>query len=84
MASPIQFAAGALVLIRLSARDAALLCPGSMAYVYFTVHQVDALLPVQNGGEKAALICLAFLLIAFLGNVAWAVERSAPQQAAAE
>jgi putative oxidoreductase len=54
---------------------AALLCSGSMAYAYFTVHQVDALLPVQNGGEKAALFCFAFLLIAFLGNGTWSVER---------
>lgn len=83
-AAAIQFAGGALVLIGLGTRYAALLCSGSMAYVYFTVHQVDALLPVQNGGEKAALFCFAFLLIAFLGNGAWAVEqRTAPHQATA-
>jgi putative oxidoreductase len=83
-AAAIQFAGGALVLIGLGTRYAALLCSGSMAYAYFTVHQVDALLPVQNGGEKAALFCFAFLLIAFLGNGAWAVEqRAAPQQATA-
>ena len=46
-----------------------------MAFAYFTVHQADALLPVQNGGEKAALFCFAFLLIAFLGNGAWALEQ---------
>jgi putative oxidoreductase len=50
-AAAIQFAGGALVLIGLGTRYAALLCSGSMAYAYFTVHQVDALLPVQNGGE---------------------------------
>jgi putative oxidoreductase len=83
-AAAIQFGGGALVLIGLGTRYAALLCSGSMAYAYFTVHQVDALLPVQNGGEKAALFCFAFLLIAFLGNGAWAVEqRAAPQQATA-
>ena len=82
-AAAIQFAGGALVLIGLGTRYAALLCSGSMAYAYFTVHQVDALLPVQNGGEKAALFCFAFLLIAFLGNGAWAVERPVPQQATA-
>ncbi|MEV0798241.1 DoxX family protein [Kribbella sp. NPDC050281] len=59
-------------------RYAALLCSGSMAYAYFTVHQVDALLPVQNGGEKAALFCFAFLLIAFLGNGTWSVGRPTP------
>jgi uncharacterized membrane protein YphA (DoxX/SURF4 family) len=45
---------------------------------------VDALLPVQNGGEKAALFCFAFLLIAFPGNGAWALERQQKATAAAE
>ncbi|GAA0611910.1 DoxX family protein [Kribbella sandramycini] len=76
-ASMIQFVGGALVAIGFGTRYAALLCSGSMAYAYFAVHQADALLPVQNGGEKAALFCFAFLLIAFLGNGAWGVERGA-------
>ncbi|MFF1817185.1 DoxX family protein [Kribbella sp. NPDC058245] len=79
-ASAIQLVGGALVAIGLGTRYAALLSSGSMAFAYFTVHQVDALLPVQNGGEKAALFCFAFLLIAFLGNGAWALERRAPAQ----
>ena len=83
-AALIQTIGGALVMIGFGTRYAALLCSGSMAYAYFTVHQVDALLPVQNGGEKAALFCFAFLLIAFLGNGAWSVQRAAktPAQAA--
>ncbi|MGW6201924.1 DoxX family protein [Kribbella sp. NPDC055110] len=84
-ASLIQTIGGALVMIGFGTRYAALLCSGSMAYAYFTVHQAGALLPVQNGGEKAALFCFAFLLIAFLGNGAWSVQRAAkaPVQAAA-
>jgi putative oxidoreductase len=74
-ASAIQFVGGAFVMLGLGTRYAALLCSGSMAYAYFTVHQADALLPVQNGGEKAAMFAFAFLLIAFLGSGAWAVER---------
>ncbi|WP_350279071.1 DoxX family protein [Kribbella sp. HUAS MG21] len=81
-ASLIQTVGGALVMIGFGTRYAALLCSGSMAYAYFTVHQAGALLPVQNGGEKAALFCFAFLLIAFLGNGAWALERSARAQQA--
>jgi putative oxidoreductase len=69
-------------MLGLGTRYAALLCSGSMAYAYFTVHQVDALLPVQNGGEKAALFCFAFLLIAFLGNGAWALEQATRTQKA--
>ena len=75
-ASAIQAVGGLFVLVGFGTRYAALLCSGSMAYAYFTVHQAGALLPVQNGGEKAALFSFAFLLIAFLGSGAWALESS--------
>jgi putative oxidoreductase len=75
-AALIQLVAGVLVLVGFLTRPAALLASGSMAYAYFTVHQQGALLPVQNGGEKAALFSFAFLLIAFLGSGAWALEGS--------
>ncbi|TCM35147.1 DoxX family protein [Kribbella sp. VKM Ac-2568] len=74
-ASAIQLVGGLFVMVGLGTRYAALLCSGSMAYAYFSVHQLGALLPVQNGGEKAALFSFAFLLIAFLGSGAWALER---------
>ena len=66
-AGMIQLVAGTLVVVGLGTRLAALLCSGSMAYAYFVVHQPDALAPVANGGETAALFCWAFLLIAVLG-----------------
>jgi putative oxidoreductase len=75
-ASAIQAVGGLFVFLGFGTRYAALLCSGSMAYAYFTVHQQGALLPVQNGGEKAALFSFAFLLIAFLGSGAWALESS--------
>ncbi|GAA1607745.1 DoxX family protein [Kribbella hippodromi] len=78
-AALIQTIGGALVMLGLGTRYAALLCSGSMAYAYFTVHQTSALLPVQNGGELAAMFCFAFLLIAFLGSGAWSVQRTAAQ-----
>lgn len=73
-AAVIQLVGGGFVLLGFGTRVAALVCSGSMAYAYFSVHQADALLPVQNGGEKAALFSFAFLLIAFLGAGAWALE----------
>lgn len=82
-AALIQTIGGALVMVGLGTRYAALLCSGSMAYAYFSVHQAGALLPVQNGGEKAALFCFAFLLIAVLGNGAWSVQRAATAKAQA-
>jgi putative oxidoreductase len=66
-AALIQLVGGALVTAGLLTRPAALLCSGSMAYAYFTVHQKEALFPIQNGGEAAAMFSLAFLLVAVLG-----------------
>ncbi|MFC0528498.1 DoxX family protein [Phytohabitans kaempferiae] len=66
-AAVIQFAGGLLVLSGLATRVAAIICSGSMAYAYFVVHQPDGLLPLNNGGETAALFCWSFLLIAALG-----------------
>ena len=63
----IQLVAGGLVLIGLFTRPAALLCSGSMAYAYFIEHQKDALFPIQNGGEAAAMFSLAFLVVAIFG-----------------
>lgn len=62
------------VLAGFGTRVAALVCSGSMAYAYFMVHQADGLLPLQNGGEKAALFSFGFLLIAFLGSGTWALD----------
>jgi len=85
-AALIQLIGGVLVLLGVAARPAALLCSGSMAYAYFTVHQEHALWPIQNGGEPAVMFCWAFLTIAVAGpgsfTVAQAVrapaERAAP------
>jgi putative oxidoreductase len=66
-AAVIQLIAGTLVALGLGTRAAAVVCSGSMAYAYFVVHQGDALFPLQNGGESAAMFCWAFLLISVLG-----------------
>ncbi|MEV5883854.1 DoxX family protein [Streptomyces sp. NPDC052020] len=70
-AAVIQLAGGALVLLGVFTRPAAILCSGSMAYAYFVHHQPDGLFPLENGGETAALFCWAFLLIAALGPGRW-------------
>ena len=73
-AALIQFVGGILVVLGLGTRPAALLCSGSMAYAYFTIHQEKAALPIQNGGEAAVMFCWAFLLIALAGPGAWALD----------
>jgi putative oxidoreductase len=66
-AGVIELIGGAMVLLGVLTRPAALLCSGAMAFAYFTVHQSLALLPLQNMGEPAALYSWIFLLIAVLG-----------------
>ena len=73
-AALIQVIAGGLVLIGFLTRPAAILCSGSMAYAYFTVHTPKSLWPGVNGGESAALFCWAFLTVAVLGAGAWSVD----------
>lgn len=70
----IELVAGTMVALGLVTRPAALLCSGAMAFAYFTVHQPQALLPIANHGELAALFCWTFLLIAALGPGAFAVD----------
>ncbi|MFF4342982.1 DoxX family protein [Kitasatospora sp. NPDC001540] len=72
-AALIQLVGGALVLVGIATRPAALLCSGSMAYAYFSVHQENALWPIQNGGEPSAMFCWVFLLIAAVGPGSFAL-----------
>ncbi len=73
-AALIQLVGGALVVLGLGTRAASLLCSGSMAYAYFTIHQEKALLPIQNGGEAAVMFCWTFLVIALAGPGTWALD----------
>lgn len=74
-AALIQLACGSLVLLGLGTRAAAFLASGSMAYAYFTAHQPEALWPIENGGEPAAVFCWTFLLLVFTGPGNPAVDR---------
>jgi putative oxidoreductase len=73
-AALIQLVCGTLILLGLATRAAAVLMSGAMAYAYFTVHQTHALLPIQNGGEPAALFSWGFLMIAILGPGSWSLD----------
>ncbi|MGW5720225.1 DoxX family protein [Amycolatopsis sp. NPDC003865] len=66
-AALIQLVCGALICLGLGSRAAAVLGSGSMAFAYFTVHLPTGLLPIQNGGEAAALFCWGLLVVAFVG-----------------
>ncbi|GGN07195.1 hypothetical protein GCM10011609_53440 [Lentzea pudingi] len=81
----IELIGGGLIAIGLWTRWAALLSSGAMAYAYFVVHQPKALLPIENGGELAAIYSWAFLLLAFTGAGAWSIDalRKSPKKSLA-
>jgi putative oxidoreductase len=62
------------VMIGFAAGPAAFLCSGTMAVAYFMAHQPEALLPLHNKGELAALYSFVFLLIASRGAGIWSVD----------
>jgi putative oxidoreductase len=74
IAGPIELIGGTLVMIGLYAGWAAFLCSGLMAFAYWMVHGTQALLPIQNMGELAALYCFVFLYIASQGSGIWSVD----------
>ncbi|MFD4728210.1 DoxX family protein [Streptomyces seoulensis] len=74
-AAVIQLVAGALVLLGLGTRGAALIASGSMAFAYFDVHQQAAFWPIQNGGELSVLFCWTFFLLIFTGSGAFGLDR---------
>ncbi|MER5441797.1 DoxX family protein [Streptomyces sp. NPDC002790] len=74
-AAVIQLVGGGLVLFGLGTRFAAFVSSGSMAYAYFKMHQPEALWPIQNGGEAAAMFCWTMLLLVFTGSGALGLDR---------
>lgn len=73
-AGVIELVLGLLILVGLFTRIAAFIASGEMAVAYFTQHQPNGLLPVENGGELAVLYCFGFLLIAAIGGGAYALD----------
>ncbi|OHT86619.1 DoxX family protein [Mycobacteroides saopaulense] len=71
----IEFVGGAAIVLGLGTRLAALVSSGAMAVAYFTYHQPEGLLPIQNNGEPAALYSWAFLLLVFTGGGALSLDR---------
>jgi putative oxidoreductase len=74
-AAVIELVGGSLVLLGLGTRIAAFIASGAMAYAYFKVHQPEALWPIQNRGEGAAMYCWSMLLLVFTGSGAFGVDR---------
>ena len=70
----IELIGGALVMLGLFTRAAAFLCSGFMAAAYWMAHGFNALLPIANQGELAALYCFVFLYISARGAGMWSLD----------
>ncbi|GAB3006465.1 DoxX family protein [Streptomyces pseudoechinosporeus] len=74
-AAVIELVGGSLVLLGLGTRFAAFIASGAMAYAYFKVHQPEALWPIENNGEGAAMYCWSMFLLVFTGSGALGLDR---------
>jgi putative oxidoreductase len=74
IAGSIELICGFMVMVGLFAGWAAFLCSGLMAFAYWMVHGPQAVFPIQNSGELAALYCFVFLFIASQGSGIWSVD----------
>lgn len=74
VAGSLELFGGALIAVGFYTRLAAFLCSGLMACAYWMAHGTQALLPISNHGEPAALYCFVFLYIATRGAGIWSVD----------
>ena len=71
----IELVGGLMIMIGLQTAWAAFICSGMMAVAYFQFHQPRGALPIQNGGELAALYCWLFLFMASKGSGIWSIDQ---------
>ena len=74
VAGPIELIGGLLLVVGLLVRPVAFLCSGLMAAAYWMAHGTQALFPILNKGELAALYCFVFLFISAHGAGIWSVD----------
>lgn len=67
VAGVLEFFGGLLILVGLFTKPVAFVVSGEMAVAYFMAHQPDGLMPIQNGGEPAALFAFVFLMLSAFG-----------------
>jgi putative oxidoreductase len=70
----IELLGGLFVMVGLFTRWAAFLSSGLMAFAYWMAHGLNALLPIQNHGELAAIYCFVFLYISARGGGKWSFD----------
>ena len=76
-AAVLEVGGSILLLLGLLTRPVAFILSGQMAVAYFMAHasQGNALFPIANGGESAALFSFVFLYLAAAGGGAWSLDK---------
>jgi putative oxidoreductase len=70
----IEVVTGALIILGLFTRAAALVAAGQMAVAYWMFHAPQNLYPAANGGDAAILFCFVFLYLVAAGPGAFSLE----------
>ena len=71
----VEFIGGLLIMFGLFTRWSAIIASGQMAYAYWSVHGLSAVLPVVNKGEMAILYCFIFLYISAKGSGIFSIDQ---------
>jgi putative oxidoreductase len=74
IAAVIEVLTGALLILGLLTRFAALIASGEMAIAYWQFHFPSGPWPAGNGGEAAILFCFVFFYILFAGPGALSID----------
>jgi putative oxidoreductase len=75
LAGVVETITGALMILGLFTRSAALIASGEMAVAYWLFHAPRGFYPVVNGGDAAILFCFVFLYIAVAGPGVLSLDR---------
>jgi putative oxidoreductase len=70
----IELVGGALIVLGLLTRPAALVLCGEMAVAYFMFHAPKSPFPIANGGDASILYCFIFLYLVAAGPGAWSLD----------
>ena len=74
-AGVVETVCGFLIMLGLFTRQAAFLASGEMAVAYFYIHlRLMGATPIVNMGDRATLLCFAFLYIATRGAGIWSLD----------
>ena len=76
LAGVLELVGGTLIALGLFTRVTAFVLSGEMAAAYWMAHvpMGNAMLPLMNQGESAALFCFVFLYFAAAGAGSWSVD----------